>query len=58
MENGGIFHDHLEYFTAIGTFLVVWYSLYPFGIFFPVWYVWTKKNLVPLASYPSVLRYG
>jgi hypothetical protein len=48
MENVGIFYDQLEYFTAI------WYSLWPFGIvcrhlvFFPFWYVWTKKNLATL----------
>jgi hypothetical protein len=22
----------------------VWYSLWSFGVFFPIWYVWTKKN--------------
>jgi hypothetical protein len=50
MENVGIFYDHLEYFTAL------WYNLWPFGIgslwsfsiFFPFWYVWTKKNLATL----------
>jgi hypothetical protein len=25
-----------------------WYSLWSFGIFFPLWYVWTKKNLATL----------
>jgi hypothetical protein len=50
MENVGIFYDHLEYFTTS------WYNLWPFGTvcghlvhFFPVWYVWTKKNLATLA---------
>jgi hypothetical protein len=48
MENVGIFYDHLEYFTAI------WCNFWPFGIdsgtyiFFPFWYVWTKKNLATL----------
>jgi hypothetical protein len=35
-------YDHVEYFTAI------WYNLWPFGIFFKVWYVWTKINLATL----------
>jgi hypothetical protein len=37
--------------------LAVWYSLWSFGIFFPIWYVWTKKNratLVWLIQDPSV----
>jgi hypothetical protein len=42
MENVGILYDHLEYFTA------VCYSLWSFGIFFPIWYVWIKKNLATL----------
>jgi hypothetical protein len=50
MENVRIFYVHLEYFTAI------WYILWPFcivcghmvGILFPIWYVWTKKNLATL----------
>jgi hypothetical protein len=25
-----------------------WYSLLSFGIFFPIWNVWTKKNLATL----------
>jgi hypothetical protein len=57
MENVGIFYDHLEYFPSI------WYNLWlfdmaghhlvyfsQFGIFFPIWYVWTKKNLATLLS--------
>jgi hypothetical protein len=28
--------------------MAVWYSLWSFGIFFPIWYVWTKKNLATL----------
>jgi hypothetical protein len=30
--------------------MAVWYSLWSFGIFFPIWYVWTKKNLATLTS--------
>jgi hypothetical protein len=37
-----ISYGHLEYFMAI------WYSLWSFGIFFPIWYVWSKKNLATL----------
>jgi hypothetical protein len=39
MENVGIFYDHLEYFTACGHWVY----------FFPIWLVWTKKNLATLA---------
>jgi hypothetical protein len=57
MDNVGVFYDHWEYIMAI------WYNLWPFGIiyvqlvcivcshllyFFPIWYVWTKKNLATL----------
>jgi hypothetical protein len=42
MENVGLFYDHLEYLMAI------WYNFWPFGIFFPFWYVWIKKNLATL----------
>jgi hypothetical protein len=28
--------------------MVVWYSLWSFGIFFPFWHVSTKKNLAAL----------
>jgi hypothetical protein len=46
MENVVKFYDQLEYFTSIWyKFMAVWYSLWPFGIFFTIWYVWTKKNL-------------
>jgi hypothetical protein len=38
MENVGIVYKHLEYFTAI------WYILWQFGLFFPFWYVRTKKS--------------
>jgi hypothetical protein len=42
MENVFIFYDHLEYLMPI------WYNLWQFGIFFPIWYVGTKKNLATL----------
>jgi hypothetical protein len=55
MSNVGIFYDHLEYFMAI------WYNLWPFGIvcghllnFFPIWKVWTKKNLATLRWTPPL----
>jgi hypothetical protein len=46
MDNVGIFYHHSECFTA------VWCNLWQFGIvwgylvyiFFPFWYVWTKKS--------------
>jgi hypothetical protein len=43
----GIFYGSLVYFMA------VWYTgrLWPFGIYFPFWYVWTKKNLANLGSW-------
>jgi hypothetical protein len=28
--------------------MAVWYSLWTLVIFFPFWYVWTKKNLATL----------
>jgi hypothetical protein len=28
--------------------MAVWYSLWSFVIFFPIWNVWTKKNLATL----------
>jgi hypothetical protein len=50
MVNVGIFYDHSEYFEAI--YYDLWpfgmYSLWSFVIFFPFWYVWTKKNLATL----------
>jgi hypothetical protein len=27
-----------------------WYSLWSFGIFFPFWYDWTKKNLATMVG--------
>jgi hypothetical protein len=34
--------------------MVVWYSLWSFGIYFPIWYVWTKKNLATLLATAKV----
>jgi hypothetical protein len=52
MVNVGIFYDHLKIFVAI------WYNSWPLGIvcglllyFFPIWYVWTKKNLATLVTF-------
>jgi hypothetical protein len=28
--------------------MAVWFNLWPFGLFTPFWYVWTKKNLATL----------
>jgi hypothetical protein len=41
MEDVSIFYGHLAYFTAI------WYILWPFGIFFPFWYVVQRKIWQP-----------
>jgi hypothetical protein len=30
--------------------MAVWYSLWSFDIFFPFWYVYTKKNLATLLA--------
>jgi hypothetical protein len=30
--------------------MAVWYGLWSFGIFFPIWYIWTKKNLATMIS--------
>jgi hypothetical protein len=38
----GIFKSLLVYFMDI------WYSLWSFVIFFPIWNVWTKKKLATL----------
>jgi hypothetical protein len=45
MENVGIFYNH---FAKI---MVVWYSLWSFGIFFPFWSDWTKKSGNPDAFF-------
>jgi hypothetical protein len=42
VEDVGIFYRHLVYFTAI------WYTLWTFGMFFPVLVCCTKKNLASL----------
>jgi hypothetical protein len=33
--------------------MAIWYSLWSFVIFFPIWYVWTKRNLATLATTAS-----
>jgi hypothetical protein len=50
MENVGIFYDYLENFTPIwyNLCMAVGYGMWSFGIFLPIWYVWTKKNLATL----------
>jgi hypothetical protein len=50
VENVVIFYHHLEYLSPIWyTFgIAIWYSLRPFGIFLPFWYLWTRKNLATL----------
>jgi hypothetical protein len=30
--------------------MAVWFSLWSFGMLFPFWYVWTKKNLATLLT--------
>jgi hypothetical protein len=37
--------------------MAFWYSLWSLGIFFPVWYVWTKKNLAALIG-KLILKVG
>jgi hypothetical protein len=32
--------------------MAVWHSLWSFGIFFLIWYVWTKKKLATLDRKP------
>jgi hypothetical protein len=40
MEDGGIVYVPLVYFMIIFLYFVaIWYILWPFGIFFPFWYV-------------------
>jgi hypothetical protein len=36
--------------------MAVSYSLWSFGIFFPIWYVWTKKNLATLIPDPTKIN--
>jgi hypothetical protein len=51
MKNVCLFYDHLE------KFVVVWYSLWSFGIFLPFWYVLTKKNLATLDVFQAMLLF-
>jgi hypothetical protein len=39
-----LFYGHLVYHVAI------WYILWLFGIIFPFWYVYTKKNLATVVA--------
>jgi hypothetical protein len=43
MENAVIYSGHLEYFTTIGYFIVIWYI-------FPALVYCTKKNLSTLVA--------
>jgi hypothetical protein len=45
-----VFYDHLEYLRPFG---IIYGRLWSFGIFFPYWYIWTKKNLATLRSIHS-----
>jgi hypothetical protein len=40
----GIFYGHLVLSIA------VWYSLWSFVTFFPIWYFWTKENMATLVE--------
>jgi hypothetical protein len=35
--------------------MAVWYNLWSFGIYFPFWYVWTKKNLATIVWAPKAI---
>jgi hypothetical protein len=49
VENGGIFYDHLVYFTAMGNISRPWEIFYGHLVyFFPVLVFLTKKNLATL----------
>jgi hypothetical protein len=43
MEDVGIFYCHLVYFTVIWYILWLFGFLWSFGIFFPFWYVVSRK---------------
>jgi hypothetical protein len=52
----------LVYFMTIlvvcGHFLycmAVWYTLWSFGIFFPLWYVWTNLATLVKTSYTTLM---
>jgi hypothetical protein len=53
MEHFGIFYDRLEYFIVICY--ILWHlgihSVWSFAIFFPFWYVWTRKIWQPWYVY-------
>jgi hypothetical protein len=50
MKDVGIFYGHLVHFTygLLLYFMDIWYSLWYFGIFFPVLMFCAKKNLATL----------
>jgi hypothetical protein len=49
LEDVGKFYGHLVYFTAILVYFVaIWYSLWFFGLFFPVLVCCTRQNLATL----------
>jgi hypothetical protein len=62
MENVGLFYDcfwyNLRPFGIMYVRLVYVHSLRSFGILFPFWYVWTKKNLATLAGLSCFLQSG
>jgi hypothetical protein len=53
--NSGQFWRALEWkMTTLRQFVqfnTVWYSLWSFGMFFPFWYIWTKKIWQPCTSH-------
>jgi hypothetical protein len=48
MEDFGIFYGHGPFYGLLFCFMDIWYSLWKFGIFFPVLVFCTKKNLATL----------
>jgi hypothetical protein len=48
LEDVGICYDHLVLFYVCLVYSVaIWSSLWPFGIFFPFWYVAPRKIWQP-----------
>jgi hypothetical protein len=52
MEDVGIFHEHLVYVFDghLVHYMTIWYILWPFGIFFPFWYVVPRKIWQPCSE--------
>jgi hypothetical protein len=48
MVNVGIFYE--KFCGHLVQFMADWYSLWSFVVFFPIWNVWTKKNLATLLA--------